>query len=174
MYKKESGYYEVASIRGVSIYVHWSFPISGLLIAVYFNSDWENFITYIIGCVLLIFIHELGHFMAARYARLSVHALTISGGGGMCYAEQPKNYREAFLLYSGGILAQLVLFVMSALFFFLYGNPSTEIGRAIALILTVINLFFIFINIIPSKFADGKYSDGYVLLLLVKMYFMRA
>ncbi len=174
MYKKKPGYFELGKIHGVPIYMHWSFLIVGLLIAAFFNSSIGELLFFVLGYVVLILIHELGHMFAARRFKLNVHAITISGAGGMCYSDNPQTYREAFLFYGGGLIAQIILFFITIIFLFFFGYPTSEGGNAIVLTFLAVNLIFFVQNIIPGKFVSGHESDGRVLWSLVKSYYGKA
>ena len=168
MYKKEPGFIKAIVIKGVPVYLHWSFPIGGLLIAGFFNSSPEKIIFFVSAYLLLVLIHEIGHLLFARFFGLKVHAITVTGGGGRCFCDKPESYREALYLYGGGILAQLALFILTSLYVYLFGYPSSSVGNAFVLTFTVFNLFMILINIIPSKLVGGNVNDGHVLWMLLK------
>ncbi len=174
MYEKKPGYLELGKIHGVPVYVHWSFPIMGLLIAAFFNSSIGEVLFFILGYVLLILIHEFGHLFAARSFKLNVHAITISGAGGMCYSDNPQNYREAFLFYGGGLIAQIILFFITIIYLLFFGYPSSEAGNAIVLTFLAVNMLFFVQNLIPGKFVGGHVNDGRVLWSLVKSYYGKA
>jgi hypothetical protein len=105
---------------------------------------------------------------------LAVHALTISGGGGMCYCETPRNHSEAFLLYSGGLIAQIILFLVTGIYLSNFGYPTSDIGYSLYLIFTVANLLMFVINLIPSRIVGGQPNDGLVLLNIAKSYYGKA
>ena len=125
MYKREPGYLKTIQINDVAIYIHWSFPLGGLFIAWFFDQEANRIIYFVVAYVLLILVHELGHLLVALLCGLKVFAVTIFGSGGMCFCEEPKLYREAFLLYGGGIIAQVALFLLAIIYISSFGYPSS-------------------------------------------------
>lgn len=168
MYEKKSGYLKLLSLQGIPVYFHWSFPIAGILISLYGKGSLEQTVLYILSCSLLIFIHELGHLLAAKSMNLEVFAIKISGAGGMCQCEEPNSYKSAFLVYGGGLLAQSVLLIATANYLVLFDYPASKVGFCFIITFTLVNVIMFIINIIPSKFADGNLTDGFVLLKLFR------
>ena len=124
MYEREPGCLKLFSLNGIPVYFHWSFPLSGILISLYANADVDEAIYYMLSCSTLILIHEVGHLLAARHFNLKVYALKVSGAGGMCYSEIPKSIGPAFLLYSGGLIAQVLLFIVAATYLSFFSYPD--------------------------------------------------
>jgi len=168
MYEKESGYLKLGSLQGIPVYFHWSFPIAGIIISLSGKGSLEQTVYYILSCSLLIFIHELGHLIAAKSMDLEVFAIKVSGAGGMCHCEEPTSYKSAFLVYSGGLLAQTILFIATATYLVLFDYPASKIGFCFVMTFTLVNVIMFVINIIPSKLADGNLTDGFVLLKLLR------
>lgn len=174
MYTKKAGYFKLFKVHEVEVLAHWSFPIGGLLIAAYFNSNLVEVLFYIISYILLVFAHEIGHLLAAKYYGLEVHAIEITGDGGRCHTEAPKSYKEAFLLYSGGLIAQAVLFMMVIIYLLIFNYPKNGPGHAIIITFTVVNIFVFIVSLIPGKGVRGSVSDGHVLWNLAKSYYGKA
>ena len=163
MYDREPGYLRLFLFRGVPVYFHWSFPIAGIIISLYGRAGVEETIYYILSCSLLIFIHELGHLIAATYSRLKVHAMKVSGAGGMCLTEIPTTIGSAFLLFSGGLMAQAIVFAFTVTYLSYFSYPENKLGFCLVMTFTLVNVIVFVINIIPSKNPRGQITDGYVL-----------
>lgn len=163
MYKRESGYLKLFSLRSVPVYFHWSFPISGIIVSLYGNGGFEETIYFVLSCSLLILIHELGHLFAARHSRLKVYALKVSGAGGLCLTEKPTTFGSAFLLFSGGLVAQALVFAAAAAYLSYFSYPENKLGFSLVMTFTLVNLIMFVINLVPSKEPRGQVTDGYAL-----------
>jgi Zn-dependent protease len=104
------------SIRNVPVYVHWSFPVGGCLASLRTGFSVVSTAYFCLALTLLILIHELGHVVGARALGLKVHSLAISGLGGQCFAERPRNVREGFIVFGGGLAAQFVLLALTVFY----------------------------------------------------------
>lgn len=157
------GRWKVATIHGVPMFVHGSFPLGGLLIAVYAKADLAGSIGYCLSFFALIAVHELGHFTAARSLGLKVFSIDVSGLGGRCVTQVARNVKQTFILYSAGIAAQVVLFVSTLVAFAAMGGPQSPVGRSVFITFTAVNLLVAAINLVPGRFSDGLSTDGAIL-----------
>lgn len=158
-----SGLREVIRLFGVPVYAHWSFLIGGLILST-FAGGGVNLIMYCsMAYSLLILVHESGHALAARLMSLKVHAIYISGLGGRCMTEPPHSIRGAFFLYSGGLLAQVVLFAGTALYIFFLGWPKSTYGACVVNTFTLANPVLFVGNLFPGKISTHIFTDGEVL-----------
>ncbi|MCU7850875.1 MAG: ATP-dependent Clp protease adaptor ClpS [Candidatus Thiodiazotropha sp. (ex Monitilora ramsayi)] len=158
---------KVAEFWGIPIFIHWSFPIGGLVISAYAGFDlWKAFY-YSIAYVLLIAIHEFGHVLAARMLKLKVFSIHISGIGGKCFLEKADSLRGVAMVYSGGLFAQMLLFAITFTYAKVFGLPDAVIGRCLIITFTIVNVFIFLVNIIPYKSPNGLGTDGYMLWRLL-------
>jgi ATP-dependent Clp protease adapter protein ClpS len=164
---KPGGYLKVASIGGIPLFVHWSFPVGGVLVSLCGRLDPSQWIHYSISYTCLIIIHEAGHVVAARLLGLKVFAIDISGTGGLCRVERPRYLRHSVLIYSGGLIAQLGVFLATWVYVSLCGTPVSGLGRALVITLTVVNGVLFIINLIPQRGSQELVTDGYVLWKLL-------
>lgn len=58
------GYLKIAVIGGVPVFVHWSFPSGGIVVALIFHVDPRHWIYYCVAYTVLVGIHEAGHALA--------------------------------------------------------------------------------------------------------------
>lgn len=152
----ESGYILNFEVAGIGIYVHWSFPVAGVVLAFMLgDTSPPTMISLAVAYTLLVLLHEAGHAVFARRAGCKVHALVITAGGGACFAEMPAKRRDRLLLFSGGLLAQVLLFVATVAALVFAGSPTSQVGGSFALVFTVVNAVIFVANLIPSADNDG-------------------
>jgi ATP-dependent Clp protease adapter protein ClpS len=160
------GYYKIAKIRNISIFVHWSFPAGGALMAFGCHAPPTEWIYYVIAYTSLIIVHEAGHAIAALLLGLRVSYIEISGIGGLCRLENPLFLRQSALVYSAGLIAQLILFLFTLTYVSVLGVPDEGFGNAVAFTFTWVNSMLFLINVLPSK-RERFSTDGYVLWKLL-------
>lgn len=105
---------------------------------------------YAVGFVALLFIHEMGHFLAARQRGLNVGAPTFIPfvGAWIELKEQPMNAEtEAFVGIAGPILGSAAAFVC----YLLAREQGSNLLLALAYAGFMLNLF----NLIPLSPLDG-------------------
>ncbi len=118
---------------------------------------------------MLIAIHEGGHLFAAKAMRLRVFSMEISGLGGRCWVENPKTTAQALMVHSGGLIAQLALFLASIAYIAIWGSRQTLFAGSLLLVFTFWNAFLFVSNLLPVKRkAPGLSSDGYKIYSLVR------
>lgn len=105
---------------------------------------------YAVGFVALLFIHEMGHFLAARQRGLNVGAPTFIPfvGAWIELKEQPMNAEtEAFVGIAGPILGSAAAFVCYLL--------ARELGSNLLLALAYAGFMLNLFNLIPLSPLDG-------------------
>ena len=167
------GYFRVLSIRGVPIFIHQSLPMGGLLFAMYAGFDTGNVLYYCLGYLSLVGLHEAAHAIAAKAVGLKVMSIDISGVGGVCNVEVPKQTWHAAIVYSAGILIQLVLLVATLSYVLIAGKPTTPFGESMVATFTIANAIVLFLNILPTKISGGIATDGAVLWQLFQHAYRR-
>jgi ATP-dependent Clp protease adapter protein ClpS len=161
------GTIEAFRIAGVPVFLHWSLPLGGLLIASCVHADWRVALYCCIAYTLLIAAHELGHAAAAVSLRLKVHAIHLSGFGGRCRFQTPRTLGGAFFVCSAGLLAQLILFAGAASYIALFGWPRSVLALCVVNTFTLANLLLFAINVIPQRLPKGLATDGSILWRLL-------
>jgi ATP-dependent Clp protease adapter protein ClpS len=167
MSEKRAGYFQFLTIRGVPLFVHWSFPVSGFFVSAFTGSTLREVAFFSLGYVLVVAIHEGGHFVAARLSGLRVFAIEISGMGGTCRVERPHRVRQSVVIYSAGLIAQSVLFLLTQFYLAMCGFPAHPLGQCLVISFTVVNAILLVLNLIPQKASKGLSTDGYVLWRLI-------
>jgi len=104
---------------------------------------------FAVGLVLLIFIHEMGHYFAAKHKGLEVGwPMIIPFVGWTSIKEPPKNAEDAAYVGMGGP----VLGTLGAMAFF---YASRHLGSPLLLALSSFGFLINLINLIPLKPFDG-------------------
>jgi ATP-dependent Clp protease adapter protein ClpS len=161
---KRRGYSKLATIFGVPLFVQWTLPPGGLLVAMVGGVDPSQWVYYCAASTLLIVVHEAGHVLAAVVFRLKIFSVEISGIGGLCRFERPRNVRQGVFVYAGGLLAQLAAFLLTLACLKGFGLPSGPFGTALVINFTLINFSMFLVSLFPYRNPrTGHDSDGRVL-----------
>lgn len=144
-------------MAGIPLYIHWSFPVGGLLV-VTFLGDFSpaTALSAIVAYTTLVAVHELGHVVFARRAGVEVHALVVTATGGMCFCDDPPTAFDKLLIASGGLLAQLAVFLLTIGIVALSGDITSPIANGFVVVFTLFNAILFFGNLIPYRYNDGS------------------
>lgn len=162
MSNNTKGYLKLFPFKAMPIFIHWFVPVAGLMISAYVGFNWEEALYYGIAFVVLITVHELGHALTARALGHKVYAIYISFSGGYCTYDKPENIRDELWITSAGVLAQVVLLILTLLYTEYSRPPTSLFVISITQIFIILNFIFIIISIVPHKGLDGTGSDGYM------------
>jgi len=157
---RQRGYARIATIHGIPLLVHWSFPAGGLLVAACAGVGLPVSLYYSLAYAVLVALHEAGHAVVARALRLKVYRVEISGFGGLCISQQPGRVRDGALLYAAGLLVQLVLLLATLGWLAVFGRPQYNAGRALVDTFTLVNVVLLVLNLIPQTSRSGLATDG--------------
>ena len=153
----KNGYIGPFHVREVPIYIHWTFPAGGLFVAFFLgNVTWKTAIPLVVAYTMLVLVHELGHAVAARIASSKVHAVLVTAAGGWCFADEPRSFGFRLAFYAGGIIAQILVLLVTVILVVLLDNPKSVVLNCFVLVFTIINVILIIINIVPTEGTDGK------------------
>ena len=166
--KKPDGSITMAKFHGVPIYLHWSFPAGAFMPLVFARFEIIASLYLIAGYVFLVAMHEIGHLLAARMVNHRVVCIQISGAGGRCWTEAPRTRRAAVVIYSGGLIAQLVIFTVGVACFVLFDEVRSYTLSYWLITATFMNAAIFFANIVPSSSAREGTTDGYLLWSIMK------
>ena len=164
---RPKGSIRLMRIHGVPVYLHWSFPVGALFPLGFAKFEPIPSLYLVAGYVLLVLLHEVGHLVAARFVKHQVLSIEISGAGGLCRTELPRDARSAAFIYSGGLFFQLILFLVGVAGFMLLADLNSEAFSYFLIVATVMNAAMFIVSIIPRRDASGP-TDGFVLWALVK------
>jgi hypothetical protein len=167
--RRPNGSIAVAYVKGVPIYLHWSFPVGAFIPISFAQFEPIPSLLLCAGSILLVAIHEMGHLAAARVSDHHVFSLEISGAGGKCWTEAPRNATAEMLIYSGGLLAQLALFVVGLFAFPFVDDVRSDLFSYFVITATVMNAAMFIMNLVPRQPRNGGLpSDGYVLWQILR------
>lgn len=157
------------SVRGVAVYIHWSFPLASFIACAVVRFEFAESILACLVFTSLILVHELAHAVAAAKCGHRVRLVSISGLGGECeFFGTPKSFQHALIIAAAGVLAQSVVLGLTSAYIVAFGWPQSALGEALALTLTVANGAILILNVIPWKQRDGSSaSDGYAIWKLL-------
>jgi ATP-dependent Clp protease adapter protein ClpS/Zn-dependent protease len=158
-----AGSIRLFALAGVPVFVHWTFPLGGMVVATFGKVSWVGALYCVAAYTMLILVHEFGHAMAAMSQRVEVRGIYISGLGGHCTFRRPDSVRSALLIVAGGILAQLVIFILAAIYVVVAGWPRSLAGICFINTFTLANLALIVFNLIPQRTLRGSATDGRLL-----------
>ncbi len=151
------GYLRPFHIGKVPVFIHWSFPVGGLFIAGFLGDlTWKTILPLALAYTALVLIHEFGHALAANISGSRVYAILITGSGGWCIADEPSSLAMRYGFYGGGIIAQLIILLVTSIYLFSFQSTGSRFLDLFAFVFTVINAVVLLINLIPSEHTDGR------------------
>lgn len=157
------GYFKFFTLKDVPVYIHWSFPSGGLILAFYAGFDLYKVVYYTFAYVFLIAVHEIGHMLVARLHELKVYSIQITGVGGECMIQQLLKIRDVFLVYSAGVVAEAIVLLLTVFYVKIFGMPTTVFGKSVVHTFTFVNAIMIVLSLIPYRNEKGRFNDGYAL-----------
>lgn len=160
---KRLDFIRVGHLWGALVEIHWVLPLMGtLLLFVEYCAAWKVG-CFILGMTLLVIIHELGHATMAQFLNVPLFRIEIKALSGYCQIDYPRQISHSALVWSAGLLAQLVVLLLTWLYVTLEGWPASGWGSALAQCFTRFNIYLMVFNLIPSRHKDGVPNDGKVL-----------
>ncbi|MEZ4338336.1 MAG: hypothetical protein R3B82_17075 [Sandaracinaceae bacterium] len=146
----ERGFLPLFRIKGVPVRAHWTVP----LVAVLF-SGFRFAPGLWLGILAIILLHELGHAAIVRRFGLINLGIDLTGFGGLCrWTGEPTPIERAWVAW-GGVLAQLLLFVVTVVAVLILGEPTQAWLSDLVNAFTRANLFILAFNLIPIPPLDG-------------------
>ena len=164
---RRPGYLKLAQVGGIELLVDWSLPTGGVLVGSLVHADPKQWGYFCLAYLSLVIIHETGHLLATVALGLKVFSVEISGVGGLCRIETPRQVRDSVVIYSAGLLAQAVVYSITLAYTDTFGPPTNPFPTAIVFTFTYVNVVLFVINLIPHRNArSGLATDGAVLWAL--------
>lgn len=143
-----SGYWTVTRVRGAPVRLHWTIPVVGIL----FGGLDPGFI---LGFVLLVMLHELGHALLVWRTGHRVTAIEVTGLGGLCHWSGSATAFQRSLIAWGGVLMQGALYAAVAIAMRFAGLPPNAFVWSLLSVFLGTNLWLIALNLIPVPPLDG-------------------
>lgn len=143
-----NGYLELGRVRGVLIRVHWSTPVGALIFGGFSPVFWAAFF-------VLVLLHEAGHALLVRRYGHHVHAIDVTGFGGLCRWSGHATANERSIIAWGGVAAQAALLAITGVLVLAFGYPAFGPLRTLAYAFISTNAFLIGLNLLPIPPLDG-------------------
>jgi Zn-dependent protease len=156
---------EIGRIAGIPIYLDMMFVLVVMIFCYpYFTSGNTQLMSagfiVVIGILVSILLHELGHAFAARLFRISVSHIELTGLGGIAHFERtlPNSTFIRTVVYLAGPAVNLVLyFALDAL-----AGEAVGIGNPMLAMpwaqLAYFNFILLVFNLLPAYPLDGGHT----------------
>src|SRR5262245_25731340 len=156
---------EIARIAGIPIYLDMMFVLVLIIFGYpYFTAGNTQLMSagfiIIIGLLLSILLHELGHAFAGRLFQANVSHIELTGLGGVAHFERslPRSAFKRSLIYLAGPAVNLVLWLVLDV---LAGEAAGSGNPMVALPLAVLsysNFILMWFNLLPAYPLDGGHT----------------
>ena len=173
------GSFKLGSIAGIGIFIHWSFT---LLIAYIVYSNYRAghnaeqiiwAVIFILSIFVTVFLHELGHALAAKKYNIKTKDITILPIGGLARLERiPEKPKEELIVAIAGPAVNIALALITGLFITLPEIKELTIQLSggvnqsnFFLNFFIVNIWLAIFNLIPAFPMDG----GRVLRAILSM-----
>ena len=173
------GSFKLGSIAGIGIFIHWSFT---LLIAYIVYSNYRAghnaeqimwAVIFILSIFVTVFLHELGHALAAKKYNIKTKDITILPIGGLARLERiPEKPKEELIVAIAGPAVNIALAIITGLFITLPEIKELTIQLSggvnqsnFFLNFFIVNIWLALFNLIPAFPMDG----GRVLRAILSM-----
>jgi tetratricopeptide (TPR) repeat protein len=163
--------WKAAHIRGVEIRFHFSVLFTILAAYIIFRpaSVHSGLITLValMGFMLSIFLHEVGHALVAKLAGVEVKSIVIWFLGGFTnLSYEPEKPLPRLAIYAAGPFVTILLGVLFFILYFFLSLISFSYAQ-ICLSLVTLNVILLIFNILPVYPLDG----GRILQSLMELFF---
>ena len=177
------GSFKLGNVAGIGVFVHWTFAI---LIAFIIFSNYRSgqnaeqitwAVIFILSIFVTVFLHELGHALAAKRYNIKTKDITLLPIGGLARLESiPEKPQEELVVAIAGPAVNIALAFITGLFITIpdIKDLSVELSGGVGannffLNFFIVNLWLALFNLIPAFPMDG----GRVLRALLAMKFER-
>ena len=177
------GSFKLGNVAGIGVFVHWTFAI---LIAFIIFSNYRSrqnaeqitwAVIFILSIFVTVFLHELGHALAAKRYNIKTKDITLLPIGGLARLESiPEKPQEELVVAIAGPAVNIALAFITGLFITIpdIKDLSVELSGGVDannffLNFFIVNLWLALFNLIPAFPMDG----GRVLRALLAMKFER-
>jgi Zn-dependent protease len=140
----------IDGVLGVQLRLHWTILLS---LAVFSGFKFEPF--YCLAFFAIILVHEIGHAIIVKLFSFELHELIVHGAGGACVWSGPARDKHIYSIAWGGILAQLLFFIIFVLISETLAFPNNAFIEQTFRAFIGTNLFLMLINLLPVQPLDG-------------------
>ena len=153
---KPSSSFRLGKVFGITVQIHWMWFLLPLL---FIGQGPAAFLFGTLGFVALfgiVFLHELGHCMAARHYGIKVLDITFWPLGGMArMSELPEDPKIEGVIAAAGPLVNFALAAIAVPVIIAFGVMGLEGPAGLAVWFVKINLLLGGFNLIPAFPMDG-------------------
>lgn len=146
----------IGSVDGIPVWLHWSLPFGAIALLAFNSFAIFSALGTLLGFVLVVLVHELGHAAFVRAFRERVIAITFYVWGGECaHTDVGLTPIERSLIAWGGVLGQGALLAVTT---HIVGDRtalSNSFLSAFVWALLVPNAVMIALNLLPVRPLDG-------------------
>lgn len=177
------GSFKLGNIAGIGVFIHWTFS---LLIAYIIFSNYRAghnteqivwSVIFILSIFITVFLHELGHSMAAKKFNIKTKDITILPIGGLARLDRiPERPKEELIVAIAGPSVNIIIAIITSLFITItdLNDLTTQLAEGVNqnnffLHFFIVNIWLSIFNLIPAFPMDG----GRVLRALLAMKFER-
>ena len=178
-----NGSIKLGNIAGIGIFIHWTFS---LIIAYIIFSSYQAghnaeqiiwSVIFILSIFITVFLHELGHALAAKWHNVKTKDITILPIGGVARLERiPEKPKVELIVAIAGPAVNIALALITSLFITIPSVKDLTIQLAggvnqnnFFLNFFIVNIWLAVFNLIPAFPMDG----GRVLRAILAMKFQR-
>lgn len=147
----------VGHFGGAPITLHWTLVIFFIFACAATRSIVSGVVAFA-AILILLLMHELGHAVMARWLDLRVIAIRLYGFHGICIHTFPETEGAAVAVAWGGVLAQIVLFIVAVTLAKILSSMAAGIPWVLDpafFVWVPLNLLVIFTNLLPVAPLDG-------------------
>jgi len=153
---KPSSSFRLGQVFGITVQIHWMWFLLPLLFVGYGPGGFITGTLVLIGLFGIVFLHELGHCMAARHYGIQVIDITFWPLGGMArMSELPEDSKIEGVIAAAGPLVNFALAALAVPVIIGLGLMGLEAPAALAVGFVEINLVLGGFNLIPAFPMDG-------------------
>lgn len=164
---------EIGRIAGIPIYLDMMFVLVLIIFSYpYFTTGNTQMMSVgfviIIGLLLSILLHELGHAFAGRLFKAHVSHIELTGLGGVAHFERslPNSVFQRTVIYLAGPAVNLALWYLLDMLALAAAGTAPMLALPLA-ILSVSNLFLAAFNVLPAYPLDGGHTlDAWLTAIL--------
>lgn len=155
-------HYEVMQIQGVSVFVHWSVLLIGIVVSLGAISEPATAIPGLLSYYGVILLHQYGHMVFAWRKNCTVWSIELYPIWGIAHFSEPYSRFDHCVIAWGGVAAQLVVAVPIVILSETLGPTSHPSLNTLLGMFGFFSLFVAAFNLIPAPPLDGAIAWGVV------------
>jgi Zn-dependent protease len=150
----------VMRVRGADVFIHWTvFLVAGIWLLDSTRQPWLT-LTGVFCYLLMLFIHECGHLVAAQRLRCKVHDIQLYPFWGFTHFDLPWTRFEHCVIAWGGVIAQAIVAVPIVVCVLVFGESRFAVINMATTVLGFVSLGVAAFNLLPVKPLDGSIAWG--------------